>query len=217
MLKSNKEINLSFVMIVQNEAAIIRNTLENIKDAMEIYGKDESELVIVDGGSTDNTVDICKEYTDNIFYKKFEDDFADQKNYATQCSKGRWVFNIDSDELISNNLLKNLKLLLYNNTLADLIYVPRVNKVKGLTQEHIQRWGWVLDKDGDINWPDLQSRIYKGHKHNIKWVGKVHETIKGFEAYGILSTDKSDGYYLIHNKSIERQEKQNEHYQKLDG
>jgi hypothetical protein len=38
--------------------------------------------------------------------------------------------------------------------------VPRVNTVKGITQEHIQKWGWIVDNQGRVNWPDLQWRIY---------------------------------------------------------
>lgn len=215
MLQQHKDISLSFTMIVQNEETNVKDTLENIKQVIQVYGENESELVIIDGGSIDGTVEICKQYTDNVYYKRFNGDFSEQKNFATSKTRGKWVFNIDADEKISFILMNNLKELLLKNAYTDLIYVPRINKVSGITQEHIQKWNWKIDADKDINWPDYQSRIWKGHKPGLKWEGKVHETIKGFETFGMLSSNKLDGYYLIHNKSLEKQEKQNNYYIKL--
>ena len=89
--------------------------------------------------------------------------------------------------------------------------VPRINTVKGLTQEHIQKWGWNVNQEGWVNYPDYQQRIFK-NMDGIKWVNKVHERIIGART-AICPLPK--GYDLIHPKTIERQEKQNNFYNTL--
>ena len=42
---------------------------------------------------------------------------------------------------------------------VDLMRVPRINKVEGLTEAHIQKWGWAVDSKGRVNWPDMQWRL----------------------------------------------------------
>jgi len=78
----NDVMRLSICMIVLNEEAIIHNTLENLKNVAD-------EIVIVDGGSTDKTQEICKEYTDKVYVRKFDGDFSAQKNYATYKCMGQ--------------------------------------------------------------------------------------------------------------------------------
>lgn len=210
-----EQIFLSFNMMVQDNADIIEPSLISIKRFMDHHP--DTELVIADGGSTDNTVEICKKYTDRVWERKFDNDFATQKNFLNSKSMGRWIFNIDSDEIMTEELIKTLypMLMLPQNQDIDLIYVPRVNRVAGITEAHIQKWGWRVDKDGDINYPDYQARIYK-NKPGIHWAGKVHETITGHARLGQLPMEKHQKLYLIHNKDITRQEKQNALYDTIE-
>ena len=90
--------------------------------------------------------------------------------------------------------------------------VPRVNTVKGLTEAHINKWSWRVDKRGWVNWPDYQLRIWK-NKKEIYWTNKVHETLFGYETYAPLP--KAEQYALYHPKDIERQEKANDYYDTL--
>jgi glycosyltransferase involved in cell wall biosynthesis len=192
-------------MIVQNSAKYIKDTLNNIKGVAK-------ELVIVDGGSTDNTVSICKEYTDLVFYRKFDGNFAEQKNFANSKCTSRWIFNIDSDELMSELLKSGLPKILLGNQGIDMIRIPRINKVKGITPELIKKWGYRIDDDGDISWPDYQDRLYKNRPGVIQWEMPVHEVVRGFRTFGNLPDDKSSGLYLLHIKDIEKQKQQNEFY-----
>jgi hypothetical protein len=103
-------------------------------------------------------------------------------------------------------------LVLENNSSVDLYAVPRVNTVEGLTPQHIQKWGWNVNAEGWVNWPDWQMRIYK-NTPQIKWVNKVHEVLQGFKQYAALPMEEE--YSLYHPKTIERQERQNNFYDGL--
>jgi glycosyltransferase involved in cell wall biosynthesis len=135
------EIMISFAMIVQDEEAIIEPTLKQIKEFMKQH-PGETELVIVDGGSKDKTLEICKKYTDNIHERKFDGDFATHKNYMNNRCHGQWIVNIDADELMGEGLFTYLWGIVTDesNMNIDLLYVPRVNKVTGLTNDHIHIW-----------------------------------------------------------------------------
>jgi hypothetical protein len=95
---------------------------------------------------------------------------------------------------------------------VDLIFVPRVNTVKGITQEHIQQWRWNLNDKGWVNYPDYQTRIYR-NTSEVKWMNKVHEIITGYNTFSALPPQEE--YSLYHHKEIERQEKQNKFYSEL--
>ena len=103
--------------------------------------------------------------------------------------------------------------ILDNNVDKDMILVPRINIVNGLTDQHIQKWGWNVNERGWVNWPDVQTRLYKNLPDKIKWVGNVHERIAGYESYTNFPGEEL--YSIKHIKDIERQEKQNNYYQTL--
>ena len=114
----------------------------------------------------------------------FDGHFANLKNALTEACLGDYIFQIDADEMPSSYLMQCLPLLLENNN-VDVIRVPRVNTVEGLTEEHIRKWGWVVDNKGRVNWPDLQWRIFKNSK-SIRWKNKVHEVLEGYQTHAIL-------------------------------
>ena len=142
----------------------------------------------------------------------FQGHFANWKNELTAMCSGDYVFQIDADEMPSSTLIQSLHEILEHNSVVDLYAVPRVNTVEGLTQEHIQKWGWRVDENQWVNWPDYQTRIYK-NSPNIKWANRVHERLDGHKEFGYLPM--SEEYALFHPKTIERQEKQNSYYNSL--
>ena len=95
---------------------------------------------------------------------------------------------------------------------SEVIRVPRVNTVNGLTEEYIRQWGWNVDEKGWVNWPDFQWRIYKNHP-KIRWVNKVHEVLEGYNTWSNLHEDER--FALYHPKDIEKQVKQNNYYNTL--
>ena len=143
---------------------------------------------------------------------KFQGHFADWKNKLTSLCSGDYIFQIDADEMPCTPILETLPLLIEQNPDVEVYLVPRVNEVKGLTDSHIQKWGWNVNSEGWVNWPDYQWRIYK-NVPNIKWKNKVHEQLTGFVQYANLPMEED--YSLYHPKTIERQIKQNEYYNTL--
>ena len=138
-------------------------------------------------------------------------DFASYKNELIKHCSGEYIFQVDADEIPSSELLTMLPGILENNPEVDVYLVPRINTVSGLTEEHIQKWRWKVQGDR-INFPDYQWRIYKNIP-SIKWINKVHERLDGFKKYSTLPP--LDDFCLIHPKTIERQEKQNQFYNTL--
>ena len=144
----------------------------------------------------------------------FENNFAQWKNQLADYCSGDYIFQIDADEMPHPNLISILPDLLRNNPKNQVFLVPRVNTVEGLTEEHIKKWNWRVDKRGWVNFPDFQTRIWK-KEGNIRWYGKVHERLVNFNTYTTLPEDEI--YSLLHHKNIERQENQNNLYDTLQG
>lgn len=141
----------------------------------------------------------------------FQGHFADWKNELTKMCSGDYIFQIDADEIPSKDLIESLPEMIEYNADVDVYLVPRVNTVDGLTQDHMQQWGWNVNEHGWVNWPDYQWRIYSNN--GIKWINKVHERLDGFNRYTVLP--QTEEYALFHPKTIERQIKQNNYYTTL--
>jgi hypothetical protein len=142
----------------------------------------------------------------------FNHNFADWKNKLTSLCTGDYIFQIDADEIPHTSLITALPMILESNPDNEVYLIPRVNTVEGLTQEYINKWGWNVNDNGWINFPDYQWRIWK-NVHNIRWVNKVHEKLQGFKTYAPLPAKEELSLY--HPKDIERQVKQNNYYDTL--
>lgn len=164
--------------------------------------------------SVRNVVDNYRNQIDNFVVIEFplDKDFAQFKNnLKSHCSK-EWIFNIDADELPSESLIQNIHDILKLNDSIEMFLIPRWNTVDGITDEHVQKWGWNYDNYGRINWPDYQTRIYK-NKKEIVWKNKVHERLSGYKTHATLPAEQEFCFY--HPKTIDRQEKQNKFYQEI--
>ena len=176
--------------------------------------------VLLDEPNVTEEVDsLCNQFLvpDNeafrVIYSNLDNDFASFKNLGyhlfDDCD---WIFNIDADELPSSILIQNIKQIIDINPETELIYVPRINTVEGLTQDHINKWRWQVNEEGWVNWPDYQGRIYK-RSPMIEWKGKVHERIEGMKKYSHLPAKEEFAFH--HPKTIERQERQNKFYETI--
>ena len=208
-------MKLSYAIPVCNELTEIQKLLTFL-----LENKREEDEIVVLFDSTNGSKSV-EEYlrSQNVEKTKFvwhsynfDGDFSSMKNRLNSMCSGDYIFQIDADEMVTEYLLKMLPFILHSNPNVDLIRVPRLNTVKGLTEDHIKKWGWVVDSRGRVNWPDMQWRIYRNDPR-IRWHGNVHEKIIGHATHTLLPLETE--FALIHKKSIERQEKQNNYYNTL--
>jgi hypothetical protein len=99
----------------------------------------------------------------------FDNNFADWKNKLNEYCDGDYIFQLDADEMISEYMVKNVSEIISLNPEVELFFIPRVNTVEGITQDHIDRWGWSTSKsDYHIKEKivDTQSNEYKFLKDN---------------------------------------------------
>ena len=204
-------MKVSYAILTHNED----KELKKLLDFLIKYKDEEDEIVILDDYSDNKkTIELLDFYVSahDIVYEQRHllKDFANQKNYLSRMCKGEYIINIDADEIPHKQLMINLKTILESNPTIDLYYVPRVNTVEGLTDEHKLAWHWSVDEWGRVNWPDWQGRIWK-NRPNIRWERPVHETLVGYKEYTHLPAEKE--YSLIHHKDIKKQENQNKFYE----
>ena len=206
-------MKISYAITVCNEFIEIQSLLGTLLQ----HKRPQDEIVVLfDGKNGSMEVrNFLKHYSQLNWVKwteaEFANHFADWKNQLTEMCSGDYIFQIDADELITESLIRTLPEILKSNN-VDVIRVPRVNTVSGLTREHINKWGWYVDPRGWVNFPDYQWRLYK-KSPEIKWINKVHEVLTGFKTISEFPADPE--YALIHNKTIERQETQNGYYETL--
>lgn len=206
-----KFMTTSYAILTHNEGEYIYELISLILE----YKDPEDEIVVVDDFSDDEyTLQILDDFQTagviRLFKRKLMNDFASQKNYLMSKCTGDYIFNIDADELPKPELLVYLKQIFELNPDVDLYGIPRENTVEGLTQEHIQKWGWRVNEKGFVNFPDYQYRIMKKVPY-IKWEGKVHERPTGYKLLSHIPDDLA----LEHSKDIIRQEQQNLYYDSI--
>ena len=203
-------MKISYSILTHNET----DSLMKLIDFLSIYKDEEDEIVILDDYSDNEETKKILDATVSIYDIKFEQrhllkDFAGQKNYLKNMCKGDYIFNIDADEIPNKWLMKNIKMITEANPTVDLFWVPRVNTVKNITQEHIDKWGWQVNEKGWVNFPDYQGRIWR-NRPNIMWKNPVHEVLEGHREHAFLPQEEDFCFY--HSKTIDKQEKQNEFY-----
>ena len=206
-------MKISYGITVCNEVLELQHLLEFFSP---IIGIEDEIIVVYDKNRvTVEVKEVLEQYKKEIraFAFDFQQNFLENKNYMNSKCKGDYIFQIDADEIPSKILVTNIKSILESNP-VDVLITPRVNIVKGLTQEHINKWSWNVNSKGWVNWPDYQKRIYINDP-KIKWSGhKVHGMVAGYATYATLPAEEI--YCIYHNKEIKRQESQNERYAQIE-
>ena len=203
-------MKISYSILTHNEDESLMKLLEFLVK----HKDEEDEIVILDDYSdnpkTIEILDVMTSMHEMIFEQRhLLKDYAGQKNYLKNMCTGDYIFNLDADEIPHKFLMKNIKDILRANSTIDLYWVPRVNTVDGITQEHITKWGWQVNEKNWVNFPDYQGRIWR-NRPNIMWKNKVHEILKGYKEHTYLPAEEQFSFY--HPKTIDRQEKQNQFY-----
>mgnify|MGYP001563360044 CR=1 FL=1 len=208
-------MKISYGITVRNEADELNKLLEIL-----IHKTDPEDEIVVCVDGNDEKVQVVitswvqqyghEDMKDIIVYnRKLDGDFAAHKNSVIEKSSGDYIFHIDADEYPNETLLEQLKQIIEMNDGVDLIWIPRVNTVEGMTQEHIQKWGWRVTEKGWVNFPDYQARVFRNDK-DIKWTRPLHEHITGCKTYSHLPPYEELSLY--HPKTIQKQEQQNMFY-----
>jgi glycosyltransferase involved in cell wall biosynthesis len=148
-------MRLSVVIITRNEEAGIRRCLESVKWA--------DEIVVLDSGSTDATVRICREYTQHVHETDWPG-FGPQKNRASQQATGDWVLSLDADEQVTPRLRDEIRTVLSVSAGPDAYEMPRLSNYCGRFMRH---GGW---------WPDHVTRLFRRGKAHFS-DDLVHERL----------------------------------------
>jgi glycosyltransferase involved in cell wall biosynthesis len=199
---------ISYAITACNEHEELERLLFIVLEHMQ----DEDEIVVqLDTSATDEVKKVLENFPIKVIEFALNNDFASFKNNLNEHCDRDYIFQIDADEYPQVELIMNLPVILEANSDTDVFLVPRINTVEGLTQEHIQKWGWRVENDR-VNFPDYQWRIWKNNG-KITWKNKVHEVLQGYNL--LTNFSPLDELCLVHPKTITRQEKQNEYYNTL--
>lgn len=141
---------------------IVKNEKDHIKDVLSsLAGVDE--IVVVDTGSADETVELARTFTDKVFTDyMWADDFAAARNHALSKCTGDWVLSIDADEVLEPGGVEKIRKIIEEAT-ADQLHFSVVMNSKGTEQKHnLPR---IMRNDG-----------------SVKWFGAIHETLTPVQA-----------------------------------
>src|SRR3989344_4909478 len=144
---------LSVLIIALNEEDVISDAINSVKDFAD-------EVVVVDGGSQDKTIDIAEKLGARVVKNKFKD-FSDQRNLAASIAKGDILFYLDSDERATPEFIKELK--------------ERIDLNPELSGFYVRRKTFYYGKDWHFE--DRVQRVFRKGKLR-EWHGIVHETPK---------------------------------------
>ena len=206
-------MKISYSILTHNET----DTLLELIEFLVQHKDEEDEIVILDDYSDNEETKKILDTTVSIYEIVYEqrrllNDFASQKNYLKRMCSGDYIFNLDADELPSATLMENVKTIIEANPTIDLFWLPRINIVEGMEQQHVEAFKWNVNDKGWINWPDWQGRIHK-NRSNIKWEKPVHEMMTGYAEHTTFPAEEQ--FAITHVKPIDRQIKQNQKYWKI--
>ncbi|RMH68397.1 MAG: glycosyltransferase family 2 protein [Gemmatimonadetes bacterium] len=162
------KLPLSVVIITLNEEKNLPRCLKHVQWA--------EEIVVVDSGSTDRTVEIARKYTDKVIYHPFEN-YVIQKNVATKHASFDWVLSLDADEVVTPELYQQIKRIWLSQ--KEQYQGFTVNRLSQFLGKWIRHSGW---------YPDRKIRLF--HRHYGRWVGdQVHEHVQITGKIGHLNAD----------------------------
>ena len=162
---------IGLAMIMQNEEVHIPAAISQFYHVVE-------DIVVVDGGSSDKSVEWAERMGARVLHRPFNADFADQKNFAIENLETDWVYLNDPDERLEPTLLEILPMLVTKqgqNFLANANIIPKFPGVHDCFG--IPRKNFIDGVQSDV-YPDYQYRFFARH---CRFEGAVHEKIVGFK------------------------------------
>lgn len=181
---------LSIVMMVKNEERYLDKTLNALNDLRKDI---DTELIILDTGSTDNTVEIAKKYTDKVYFEKWNDNFADIRNISISYASGDWILILDADEKLTNYD----KLKEFFNSDIHKKYNSATIQLKNIFDKNEKRYS--LSPIPRM-FKNVDGFGYDGVIHEQpRYKGPVYNNIASFDHYGYMYEDEE-----IRQKKTER-------------
>lgn len=160
-------MDVSVVIITKNEASHIAAALESVSWA--------DDVVVVDSGSSDRTVEIARRYTDRVSTRAWEG-YGAQKNYATGLAAHDWVLSLDADERVSPELVTEIEDMMLRRPTMRGYRIPRTTRYLGR---------WIRSTDW---YPDYQLRLYD--RRVASWNSRyVHESVMVDGRVGTLRSE----------------------------
>lgn len=148
---------LSVIILTKNEEKNIETTIRNAWRCAD-------EVLVVDSGSTDKTVELAEKNGARVVFRAWNNDFAAQRNFALTQTKADWVLYLDADERLNEELVQAIK---------RVVSEPLVNVSK--KQFNLQRKSVAFGKKFSygVLYPDRVPRLFP--RKDVTWIGKVHE------------------------------------------
>ncbi|MBK6611480.1 MAG: glycosyltransferase family 2 protein [Sphingobacteriales bacterium] len=191
-------MQISVVIIAQNEAHRLPRCIAAAKPIA-------NEILIIDGGSTDNTIQICHNLNVRLLQRPF-DGFSTQKNYGNSCATHDWILSLDADEVLSPELQSEIAKLKQIANFDTFAHAVSLNRLTNYCGHWIKHSGWF---------PDVKIRLF--NRHQAEWQGLIHEKLVfNTQQYTPLKIHACKGllyHYSIENKKMHQQ--RIEHYAKL--
>ncbi|MCJ7841932.1 glycosyltransferase [Lederbergia sp. NSJ-179] len=148
---------ISLCMIVKNEEKFLKQCLESVRTLID-------EIIMVDTGSTDRTIDIAKEFQSQIFYYSWDDHFANARNSSLQKATTDWILWLDADEQLDHSKIEEIQQAV-QRTEAMALSLPIVNYS-----------GDTLEESKDQAHLYYQPRLFRNYQ-DIRFVHRIHETL----------------------------------------
>ncbi len=165
-------MTLSVVIITHNEEANLGRTLQSV---MPLVGEGRGEIVVVDSGSTDRTVEIAKSFGAKVFVEEWKG-FAAQKNSAIEKAAGDWILSLDADEELDQELQK---------ALGDSI--DALQRLNGLSQAKDAHPRTIEDTKSDVEY-HIRTKIDGGL--SCLWIPRKNEFLGRWIKHGGFYPDR---------------------------
>ncbi len=199
---------LSVSIIAKNESSNIANCINSIKSIAD-------EIIVVDTGSTDDTVEIAKKLGAKVYFKKWNYDFSEAKNAALEKCTKDWILVIDCDEAIDSEDSKNIKNLIskddlegYYFRLINYIGDVTINETPALrlfrnrpqyrftSKLHEQVFPSIVSLKGDNCLKTTNIKLYHyGYDHNnVDMTKKTERNIKVLQSF---NEEDKDGFFFF--------------------
>lgn len=208
---------IDVLITCHDETDTLESLLKVVTESRVVY-----KILILADRPTKETAEIMDKYNERMWYlgggfsrfcyitHELNHNYSAHKNYGNAYMKSfagnanKWVLQLDADEFVTPEALEYYaETIKLNDENTDLIFIPRINDFVGITPEIAKQWNWNIDNPNKwVNWNrggDYQGRLYK-LKDGVKWVGRLHERIQGYDKYAFIPREPE--LAILHRKPV---------------